>query len=235
MADFVAVLLKTIDGLKDNSPQMREKVYAKARATIEAKLAALNPPPPPVVADRQRQSLEAAIALVRSEMSAIQNGGAAGLAELFADLGYRHSESDADEVPELLDAVFRFGLAPPPEPAADRSLQFGLRGGKLSATAVYPPSSEAVFQRRLHDQLRKTLSEASRLLRNIENRHPEMVRTFREYASLVDAETEQLDVVSVWAVGGSLLSFADSYRRQNEERTTSEPLEPAAEALLTGI
>jgi hypothetical protein len=67
MADFVAVLKKTIDGLKDNSPQMREKVYDKARATIEAKLAALNPAPPPAVAERQRQSLEAAIAQVRSE------------------------------------------------------------------------------------------------------------------------------------------------------------------------
>lgn len=70
MADFVAVLKKTIDGLKDNSPQMREKVYDKARATIEAKLAALNPPPPPAVADRQRQSLEAAIVQVRDEYAA---------------------------------------------------------------------------------------------------------------------------------------------------------------------
>ncbi len=67
MADFVAVLKKTIDGLKDNSPQMRERVYDKARATINAKLAALNPPPPSAVADRQRQSLEAAIAQVRGE------------------------------------------------------------------------------------------------------------------------------------------------------------------------
>ncbi|MHB2267795.1 hypothetical protein [Aliihoeflea sp. PC F10.4] len=67
MADFVAVLKKTIDGLKDNSPQMREKVYDKARATIEAKLAALSPAPPAAVADRQRNSLEAAIAQVREE------------------------------------------------------------------------------------------------------------------------------------------------------------------------
>lgn len=70
MADFVAVLKKTIDGLKDNSPQMREKVYDKARATIEAKLAALNPPPPPAVIERQRQSLEAAIVEVREEYAA---------------------------------------------------------------------------------------------------------------------------------------------------------------------
>ncbi|MCO6387125.1 hypothetical protein [Aliihoeflea sp. 40Bstr573] len=70
MADFVAVLKKTIDGLKDNSPQMREKVYDKARATIEAKLAALNPPPPAGVVERQRQALETAIVQVREEYAA---------------------------------------------------------------------------------------------------------------------------------------------------------------------
>ena len=46
MADFVAVLKKTIDGLGNNTPEMREKVYDKARATVAAKLAAINPPPP---------------------------------------------------------------------------------------------------------------------------------------------------------------------------------------------
>lgn len=68
MADFVAVLRKTIDGLGDNpSAEMRAKVYDKARATIAAKLAALNPPPPAAVAERQKRSLEEAIAQVESE------------------------------------------------------------------------------------------------------------------------------------------------------------------------
>ena len=67
MADFVAVLRKTIGGLGDNTPEMREKVYDKARATIEAKLAALNPQPPAVVVERQRKALEDAIAVVRAE------------------------------------------------------------------------------------------------------------------------------------------------------------------------
>lgn len=67
MADFVAVLRKTIGGLGDNTPEMREKVYDKARATIEAKLAALNPQPPAVVVERQRKALEDAIAVVRTE------------------------------------------------------------------------------------------------------------------------------------------------------------------------
>ncbi len=67
MADFVAVLRKTIDALGENTPEMREKVYDKARATIEAKLAAINPPPPAAVVDRQRKALEDAIAVLRAD------------------------------------------------------------------------------------------------------------------------------------------------------------------------
>ncbi len=67
MTDFVAILHRTIGGLSDNSPEMREKVFDKARATIQAKLAALDPQPPKAVVDRQMQSLEDAISAVRSE------------------------------------------------------------------------------------------------------------------------------------------------------------------------
>lgn len=68
MADFVAVLRKTIDGLGDKpTPEMRARVYEKARATIAAKLSTLNPPPPAAVAERQKRSLEEAIAQVESE------------------------------------------------------------------------------------------------------------------------------------------------------------------------
>ena len=47
MADFVAVLTKTIDGLGDrNTAEMRKRVYEKARKAIADKLAAMTPPPP---------------------------------------------------------------------------------------------------------------------------------------------------------------------------------------------
>ncbi len=67
MTDFVAILHRTIGGLADNSPEMREKVFEKARATIKAKLAALDPQPPQSVIDRQLQNLEDAISEVRAE------------------------------------------------------------------------------------------------------------------------------------------------------------------------
>lgn len=64
MADFVAVLKKTIDGMGETTPEMRARVYDKARSTIAAKLAAIAPPPPPAVAERQKKALEEAIATV---------------------------------------------------------------------------------------------------------------------------------------------------------------------------
>lgn len=67
MADFVAVLRKTIDSLGNNTPEMREKVFDKARATIEAKLMAINPPPPAAVIERQRKALEDAISTLRAD------------------------------------------------------------------------------------------------------------------------------------------------------------------------
>lgn len=67
MADFVAVLRKTIGSLSDNTPEMREKVFDKARATIEARLKAIEPPPPAAVVERQRKALEDAIATIRAD------------------------------------------------------------------------------------------------------------------------------------------------------------------------
>ncbi len=64
MADFVAVLKKTIDAQADKSPELRQRVYAKARATIEQKLVTANASQ--AVAVRQRNLLEDAIAQVEA-------------------------------------------------------------------------------------------------------------------------------------------------------------------------
>ncbi|MBO6539639.1 MAG: hypothetical protein JJ969_09600 [Rhizobiaceae bacterium] len=66
MADFVAVLKKTIAGLSNNTPEARERVYQKARDTIGAKLAAMDPQPSKIVVDRQKKALEDAISAVES-------------------------------------------------------------------------------------------------------------------------------------------------------------------------
>jgi hypothetical protein len=85
MADFVAVLKKTIDGLGDNTPAMREKVYQKARSTVAAKLAAISPPPPAAVAERQKRALDEAIVAVESSYTGADEDPFAELEHVFAD------------------------------------------------------------------------------------------------------------------------------------------------------
>jgi len=67
MADFVAVLKKTIDGMGDTTPELRARVYDKARSTVSAKLAAIQPPPPAAVVEKQKASLEQAIRDVEAD------------------------------------------------------------------------------------------------------------------------------------------------------------------------
>ncbi len=86
MADFVAVLKKTLDGLSDTTPQTREKVYEKARVTIAGKLTAMNPPLPDAVVTRQKQALEEAIIQVEAEINRKNADPLSELESVFASL-----------------------------------------------------------------------------------------------------------------------------------------------------
>lgn len=61
MADLSAVLRKTIDGLPNASPELRAKVYDKARAAIERQIAAANPPLAEELIEARRSALADAI------------------------------------------------------------------------------------------------------------------------------------------------------------------------------
>jgi hypothetical protein len=67
MADFVAILKKTIDGQGITTPELRARVYARARQTIEQKLAALDPAPTSEQKARQMKSLDDAIVVVEQD------------------------------------------------------------------------------------------------------------------------------------------------------------------------
>ena len=64
MTDFVAILKKTIDGQAVNNAELRARVYARARQTIEQKLASLSPAPTQEQKARQTKALDDAIAAV---------------------------------------------------------------------------------------------------------------------------------------------------------------------------
>jgi len=86
MADFVAVLKKTLDGLSDTTPQMREKVYERARITIASKLATMNPPLPDSVIEKQKQALDEAIVQVEAEYARKPVDPLSELESVFASL-----------------------------------------------------------------------------------------------------------------------------------------------------
>jgi hypothetical protein len=64
MTDFVAILKKTIDGQAVNTAELRQRVYARARQTIEQKLASLTPAPTAEQKARQMRALDDAIEAV---------------------------------------------------------------------------------------------------------------------------------------------------------------------------
>ncbi|KAA0971126.1 hypothetical protein FPY71_11840 [Aureimonas fodinaquatilis] len=72
MADLSAVLRKTIDGLPGANPQLRAKVYEKARAAINRQIAVANPPLPDEVAAARLRALEDAIAQTEADYLALE-------------------------------------------------------------------------------------------------------------------------------------------------------------------
>ncbi len=67
MADFVAVIRRAVDGLSDNTPVLRAKVYDKARGAVLRQLESMKPRPPEEMLRRQLHKLEAAIIEVEAE------------------------------------------------------------------------------------------------------------------------------------------------------------------------
>lgn len=130
MADFVAVLRKTIDGLGETTPEMRRKVYDKARATVSGKLAQINPPPPPAVAERQRKALEDAIILVEAEHTAAERKAAET----------RAPESKAPDPLDDLEAIFAKLKETKPKPNGKAAIPAALAVPKPAKTDHPLPS-----------------------------------------------------------------------------------------------
>ncbi|BBD37534.1 hypothetical protein Amn_24140 [Aminobacter sp. Y103A] len=267
MADFVAVLKKTLAGMGDTTPAMRARVYDKARSTIAAKLAALKPQPPVAIAERQTLLLEEAITAVEAEFNPrVEDDLLADLETAFATIDrdtdqttWSRTAAELDKALSEIDGrgklritypssrVDTFGGttprawlltasgAKPPEPTITEGPNFELKGSKLAGSHSFPKANEIERQSRLHEQLKRAVVAAEPMLAKVENKFPEIVGAYREYAAILDENTDEIDVVALWSVGGALLSFADSYREQNRDRTLAEPLEPQTAGALQSI
>ena len=67
MADFIAVIRRAVDGLSDNTPDMRAKVYERARSAVVRQLENMKPRPPEAMFQKQLDKLDAAIREVEAE------------------------------------------------------------------------------------------------------------------------------------------------------------------------
>ncbi len=67
MADYNAILRRTLDGLGATTPELREKLFVRARTTIARQLETANPPMTAEAVVEQKAHLEAAIAGIENE------------------------------------------------------------------------------------------------------------------------------------------------------------------------
>lgn len=69
MADFIAVIRRAVDGLSDNTPEMRVRVYERARTAVQRQLDNMKPRPADDVIARQIEKLDEAIATIEREFT----------------------------------------------------------------------------------------------------------------------------------------------------------------------
>ncbi|MGZ2455043.1 hypothetical protein [Rhizobium sp. IY2] len=103
MADFIAVIRRAVDGLAENTPEMRVKVYERARGAVQRQLENMKPRPPEAMLQRQLEKLEAAIREVEGEHSEalpLDEPVAAATALDSAEEQALHDESEPAPVPE---------------------------------------------------------------------------------------------------------------------------------------
>ena len=121
MADFVAVIRRTVDGLSDNVPEMRAKVYDKARGAVRRQLESMKPRPSDEMIERQMVKLEAAISEVEDDHAE----ALAPLEEAYDDSVVEAAEAEdhaaapaaepyEQEAPPVEDERPAFAAEPPP-------------------------------------------------------------------------------------------------------------------------
>lgn len=123
----------------------------------------------------------------------------------------------------------------PPEPELGPGPHYDIIDGKLGIVASPPHSDEVNPQTKLFERLRRDIDRLVSAAHKIDNSHPNLAFSIREYAALLDTSLDALDVTGVWVVGGSLAGFAQSFREQNRNRTLAEPLEPEVDGLLQSV
>lgn len=136
MANFAEVLRKTIDGMGNSTPETRERVYQKARATVEEKLAVANAGPE--AASRQRKALAQAIVEVERGYAAKEGkpktGRTAPAKQPLAPQG---------RIDSAIDPATAESLKPPSKPSKTKETAGQQKGKPGPASPRIEPAAKA--------------------------------------------------------------------------------------------
>jgi hypothetical protein len=120
MVDFVSPLKKTLGGLSNPTPEVRTRVYDKARSTIADQLAKKTPPLAPSVIAQHKRTLEDAIATVEGEYArpAPVSDPLAELEDIFSSIDRNKNQSSHVRQPVKTEPAWQ------PAPAAKATLNW---------------------------------------------------------------------------------------------------------------
>ncbi len=140
MADFIAVIRRAVDGLAENTPEMRAKVYERARGAVQRQLENMKPRPPEAMLQRQLDKLDAAIREVEAEHSEALPDDEAAIAAAEAPV---HEEPVSEPPAEYAAA---------PEPAEEPVAEEPVADEPVAAElADEPVAAEPVAEEHLAD------------------------------------------------------------------------------------
>jgi hypothetical protein len=140
MADFVAILKKTIESQGTNTPELRARVYARARQTIEQKLDALVPAPSPEQKARQMKALEDAVTSVEASYASPATDPAPKSVDPLAAFISEAEAANKSYAPRMPEAK---PFTVTPVPAAPSASTWART---TPTTAVPPPPKPPVFE-----------------------------------------------------------------------------------------
>ena len=121
-----------------------------------------------------------------------------------------------------------------PEPLPSPGPDYAPKDGKLAGVPHVPEMEEVEQQTCLHDRLRTKVDGLAAALTNAGNQFAELMRAVEAYAAVLREPTDELDVVALWSVGGSLHALLVAYQEQ-QRGTLAPPLEPQMAAALSSV
>ncbi len=150
----------------------------------------------------------------------------AGVKAVNAEIARRFAEIDARRA--------RSEVPPQPEEVEGTSFEFGANSGlRIAAPSSPDDVDDAEVSGTLHDQLRSLLPRLREATHKVSNRHPDLAHVVALYADLIDVDAPALHVSKLWGAGAELFGLAEAFAGQNQDRTLTDPLEPAHLGMLT--